>query len=104
MPALITDIILSMDDRFLYASCWLHGEIRQYNITDPFDVKLTGVVSFLTLIVLRKPLIKYLGNTWRFITQSEWNQGFGRELCELSLIILINANKTITFLETLRPN
>jgi selenium-binding protein 1 len=25
MPALITDILISMDDRFLFASCWLHG-------------------------------------------------------------------------------
>jgi selenium-binding protein 1 len=25
MPALITDIIISMDDRFLYFSDWLHG-------------------------------------------------------------------------------
>uniref|UniRef100_A0A8R1IMU1 Methanethiol oxidase n=2 Tax=Caenorhabditis japonica TaxID=281687 RepID=A0A8R1IMU1_CAEJA len=40
MPALITDILISMDDRFLYVSCWLHGDIRQYDISDPAHPKL----------------------------------------------------------------
>jgi selenium-binding protein 1 len=42
LPALITDILISMDDRFLYISCWLHGDIRQYDITDPSKPKLVG--------------------------------------------------------------
>uniref|UniRef100_A0A914KHM6 Methanethiol oxidase n=1 Tax=Meloidogyne incognita TaxID=6306 RepID=A0A914KHM6_MELIC len=42
MPALITDILVSMDDRFLYISCWLHGDIRQYDITNPATPKLVG--------------------------------------------------------------
>jgi hypothetical protein len=32
---LITDLVLSMDDRFLYFSNWLHGDIRQYDVSDP---------------------------------------------------------------------
>lgn len=28
MPGLITDILISLDDRFLYFSNWLHGDIR----------------------------------------------------------------------------
>ena len=44
VPALITDSILSMDDRFLYFSDWLHGDIRQYDISDPFKPKLAGQV------------------------------------------------------------
>jgi len=44
MPGLITDIIISMDDRFLYFSNWLHGDIRQYDITDRRNPKLTGQV------------------------------------------------------------
>lgn len=44
MPALITDIILSMDDRFLYFSDWLHGDIRQYNIEDPLNPRLVGQI------------------------------------------------------------
>jgi hypothetical protein len=32
---LITDLVVSMDDRFLYFSNWLHGDLRQYDISDP---------------------------------------------------------------------
>jgi selenium-binding protein 1 len=42
VPGLITDIVLSMDDRFLYLSNWLHGDLRQYDVSDPRDPKLTG--------------------------------------------------------------
>ena len=34
MPGMMTDIIISMDDKYLYFSNWLHGDIRQYDITD----------------------------------------------------------------------
>lgn len=44
VPSLITDLVLSLDDRYLYFSNWLHGDIRQYNITDPAHPKLTGQV------------------------------------------------------------
>jgi selenium-binding protein 1 len=44
VPGLITDLIVSMDDRFLYFSNWLHGDIRQYDISDPANPKLTGQV------------------------------------------------------------
>lgn len=44
MPGLITDFLISLDDRFLYLANWLHGDIRQYNIEDPADPKLTGQV------------------------------------------------------------
>jgi methanethiol oxidase len=40
----VTDINLSMDDRFLYVSCWGSGEIRQYDVSDPTNPKLTGSV------------------------------------------------------------
>ncbi|GIS11336.1 MAG: hypothetical protein CM15mP115_04870 [Alphaproteobacteria bacterium] len=33
-----------MDDRFLYFCNWLHGDIRQYDISDPHNPKLTGQV------------------------------------------------------------
>ena len=42
---LITDILLSLDDRFLYFSNWLHGDIRQYDITDRENPKLVGQVG-----------------------------------------------------------
>jgi selenium-binding protein 1 len=50
VPPLVTDINLSLDDRFLYVSCWGTGELRQYDVTDPFNpifcgsVKLGGIV------------------------------------------------------------
>uniref|UniRef100_A0A3B1J3G3 Methanethiol oxidase n=1 Tax=Astyanax mexicanus TaxID=7994 RepID=A0A3B1J3G3_ASTMX len=34
LSGLITDILISLDDRFLYFSNWLHGDVRQYDITD----------------------------------------------------------------------
>ncbi len=44
VPPLVTDIDLSMDDRFLYVSCWGTGEFRQYDVSDPMNPKLTGKV------------------------------------------------------------
>src|SRR5262249_11985082 len=42
VPGLITDLVLSLDDRWLYFSNWLHGDIRQYDVSDPAKPKLTG--------------------------------------------------------------
>ncbi len=44
VPPVPTDINLSVDDRYLYASCWGTGEMRQYDVSDPFNPKLTGSV------------------------------------------------------------
>ncbi len=44
VPPLVTDIDLSMDDRFLYVSCWGTGDFLQYDVSDPFNPKLTGKV------------------------------------------------------------
>ena len=54
VPPLITDINLSIDDRFLYVSCWATGELRQYDVSDPAEPRLTGVVN-LGGIVNRSP-------------------------------------------------
>jgi selenium-binding protein 1 len=45
VPPLVTDIDLSVDDKFLYVSCWGTGELRQYNVSDPFNPELTGTVQ-----------------------------------------------------------
>ena len=42
VPGLITDLVVSMDDRFLYLSNWLHGDLRQYDVSDPTQPRLTG--------------------------------------------------------------
>ena len=44
VPPVVTDINLSLDDRFLYVSCWGTGEFRQYDVSDPFHPQLTGSV------------------------------------------------------------
>ena len=44
MPPLLTDIDLSLDDKFLYAACFGTGELRQYDVSDPFNPKLTGSI------------------------------------------------------------
>ena len=44
VPPLLTDIDLSLDDKFLYAACFGTGELRQYDVSDPFNPKLTGSI------------------------------------------------------------
>lgn len=44
VPGLITDELLSMDDHWLYLSNWLHGDVRQYDVSDPSHPKLTGQI------------------------------------------------------------
>jgi selenium-binding protein 1 len=44
VPPLITDINLSLDDRFLYISCFGTGEFLQYDVSDPFHPKKTGSI------------------------------------------------------------
>jgi selenium-binding protein 1 len=45
VPPLVTDLNLSLDDRFLYVSCWGSGELRQYDVSDPFSPKLNSIVK-----------------------------------------------------------
>ncbi len=42
VPPFITDINLSLDDKYLYVSCWGTGEFRQYDVSDPFHPKLNS--------------------------------------------------------------
>jgi selenium-binding protein 1 len=44
VPGLITDLVLSLDDRWLYFSNWLHGDIRQYDVSDPSRPRLAGQI------------------------------------------------------------
>jgi selenium-binding protein 1 len=50
VPPLVTDIDLSVDDRYLYVSCWGTGELKRYDVTDPFNpveagsVRIGGIV------------------------------------------------------------
>ena len=42
VPGLITDLVVSMDDRSLYFSNWLHGDLRRYDISDPANPRETA--------------------------------------------------------------
>uniref|UniRef100_A0A1B6IVT8 Methanethiol oxidase n=1 Tax=Homalodisca liturata TaxID=320908 RepID=A0A1B6IVT8_9HEMI len=44
MQGMVTDILLSLDDRFLYLSNWLHGDVRQYDVSNPSKPVLVGQV------------------------------------------------------------
>ncbi len=44
VPGLVTDLVLSLDDRWLYFSNWLHGDVRQYDVSNPAAPRLTGRV------------------------------------------------------------
>jgi methanethiol oxidase len=44
VPPLISDIDLSVDDRWLYVSCWGTGELKQYDVSDPFNPRETASV------------------------------------------------------------
>jgi methanethiol oxidase len=44
VPPLVTDIALSVDDKTLFVSCWGTGELKRYDVSDPFHPKETGSV------------------------------------------------------------
>ncbi|GAB3968334.1 selenium-binding family protein [Actinoallomurus acanthiterrae] len=44
VPPLVTDIDLSVDDRHLYVSCWGTGELKRYDVSDPFNPVEAGSV------------------------------------------------------------
>ncbi|HEX3234523.1 MAG TPA: selenium-binding protein SBP56-related protein [Gemmatimonadales bacterium] len=45
VPPLVSDIDLSLDDKFLYVACWGTGELRQYDVSDPMKPTLAGSVK-----------------------------------------------------------
>jgi methanethiol oxidase len=44
VPPLVTDLALSVDDKTLYVSCWGTGELKRYDVSDPFHPRETGSV------------------------------------------------------------
>jgi len=54
VPPLVSDIDLSVDDRWLYVSCYGTGELKQYDVSDIFHPRETGSVK-LGGIVRRQP-------------------------------------------------
>ncbi|CAB3259729.1 unnamed protein product [Arctia plantaginis] len=54
---LMSDILISLDDKYLYVSCWMFGEVRQYDISDPEHPKLIERVQ-LGGVIASDPNIK----------------------------------------------
>jgi methanethiol oxidase len=54
VPPFVTDIDLSVDDRWLYVSCWGTGELKQFDVSDPFQPRETASVR-LGGVVRREP-------------------------------------------------
>ncbi|CAF1576903.1 unnamed protein product, partial [Adineta ricciae] len=44
VPAIISDMLISLNDKFIYFCNWFHGDVRQYDISDPAKPKLTGQI------------------------------------------------------------
>ena len=44
VPPLVTDIDLSVDDQYLYVSCWGTGELKQFDVRDPAHPRETGSI------------------------------------------------------------
>ncbi|HEY7074921.1 MAG TPA: selenium-binding protein SBP56-related protein [Solirubrobacteraceae bacterium] len=44
VPPLITDIDLSVDDKWLVVSCWGTGELKRYDVSNPREPRETGSV------------------------------------------------------------
>ena len=44
VPGLVTDLLVSMDDRYLFFSNWLHGDVRMYDVSDPDNPRLADRV------------------------------------------------------------
>jgi selenium-binding protein 1 len=44
VPPLVTDHVLTLDDRLLLVSCWGTGELRAYDVSDPLNPRQTGSV------------------------------------------------------------
>jgi selenium-binding protein 1 len=57
VPGLITDLVLSLDDRWLYFSNWLHGDVRQYDVSDPAKPRLAGQL-WLGGVLGRSPAVR----------------------------------------------
>ena len=45
VPPLVTDIDLSLDDKYLYVACWGTGEMHQYDVSDPMNPVFNGKVE-----------------------------------------------------------
>lgn len=50
-----------MDDKYLYFSNWVHGDVRQYDISDPAAPRLTGQL-FVGGSIVKSGLVKVVND------------------------------------------
>ncbi|XP_017769093.1 PREDICTED: selenium-binding protein 1-A-like [Nicrophorus vespilloides] len=56
MQGFVSDIILSLDDKYLYLNNWIQGDVRQYDITDRAHPKLISQVFLGGKLVSDSPI------------------------------------------------
>ncbi|MFC6835767.1 selenium-binding protein SBP56-related protein [Halomarina ordinaria] len=56
VPGLVTDLLVSMDDRYLFFSNWLHGDVRMYDVSDPANPRLADRIWAGGLFGPRNPI------------------------------------------------
>jgi len=84
MPAMPLDMVISMDDRFLFVSCYLHGFIDQYNICDPFRIShcyrffIGGAIQRSLGVKLQRINAINFEPTRRFLKNAEFEGGPAR--------------------------
>lgn len=72
MPALLTDLVISMNDRYAYVAGWLHGCIWQLDISDPFrtsvqnKIILGGLLGGVSEAFIKTPSIIQIGQSNQF--------------------------------------
>jgi selenium-binding protein 1 len=44
VPPLITDLLISLDDQYLFFANWLHGDVRMYDVSDSANPRLVDRV------------------------------------------------------------
>ena len=58
----MSDIDLSVDDRWLYVSCWGTGELKQYDVADPHNprrrARCASAASSIALRILQTQALR----------------------------------------------
>ena len=103
LPGVMSAILVSMDDKYLYLNNWLHGDMRQYDISDPHNPLLTGQVYMGGLLGKHQKLmelrllvdLKCFSSAWtgralrNHISIFDWDNQFYPEIREKGGVMLL---------------
>ncbi len=87
--ALTVDLVISMDDKYLYITNWFHGDVRQYDITDTRNPRLVGQVRNLSAVLLFVQLITKTKTYHVHVIQLVFKIFLGGKICKDSDIKVI---------------